>query len=334
MSITNSNPKNITDPTTAMNMALVLMAKAFKLNYSTPTNNNQRISSNPITECRNQLYQDAAFRNMEFRMLVTPECGQIVCVTTAEDWSSLLRNCTVRPKENDAAYPPELSCLVSKLFMVSIDSGLLQAYDRESKASHQFREELVFLFINLDGVDLLKGNRSTNLYTINLHEMASASPICLMARATSTKSWLWHQRLSHLNFDTINDLAKNDLGHAMVFQNLNIIKNILVPPFEQEKSKGRLTPTQTSPNSKQRSKDEAPEVKQNLPERKYCPSIISLKPDISFLHVFGALCYPKNDREDIGKLGAKGDIGYFIGILLIPSAYMVYNEGQRKSWRQ
>nr|GFB50198.1 hypothetical protein [Tanacetum cinerariifolium] len=32
------NPKDITDPTTAMNMALALMAKAFKLNYSTPTN--------------------------------------------------------------------------------------------------------------------------------------------------------------------------------------------------------------------------------------------------------------------------------------------------------
>ncbi|GJR81183.1 hypothetical protein Tco_0151968 [Tanacetum coccineum] len=41
------NPEDITDPTTAMNMALVLMAEAFKLNYSTPTNNNQRISSNP-----------------------------------------------------------------------------------------------------------------------------------------------------------------------------------------------------------------------------------------------------------------------------------------------
>ncbi|GKB69911.1 hypothetical protein Tco_0931323 [Tanacetum coccineum] len=40
------NPKDITDSTTAMNMELVLMAKAFKLNYSTPTNNNQRISSN------------------------------------------------------------------------------------------------------------------------------------------------------------------------------------------------------------------------------------------------------------------------------------------------
>nr|GEX62335.1 uncharacterized mitochondrial protein AtMg00810-like [Tanacetum cinerariifolium] len=42
-----TNEKDITDPTTAMNMALALMAKAFKLNYSTPTNNNQRISSNP-----------------------------------------------------------------------------------------------------------------------------------------------------------------------------------------------------------------------------------------------------------------------------------------------
>nr|GFA48134.1 hypothetical protein [Tanacetum cinerariifolium] len=42
-----TNPEDITDPTIAMNMALLLMAKAFKLNYSTPTNNNQRILSNP-----------------------------------------------------------------------------------------------------------------------------------------------------------------------------------------------------------------------------------------------------------------------------------------------
>nr|GEY84629.1 putative RNA-directed DNA polymerase [Tanacetum cinerariifolium] len=45
------------------------------------------------------------------------------------------------------------------------------------------------------------------------------------------------------------------------------------------------------------------------------------KPDILFLYVFGALCYPKNDREDIGKLGAKGDIGFFIGMdvwVLVP----------------
>nr|GFA23900.1 retrovirus-related Pol polyprotein from transposon TNT 1-94 [Tanacetum cinerariifolium] len=41
------NPEDIIDPTTVMHMTLALMAKAFKLNYSTPSNNNQRISSNP-----------------------------------------------------------------------------------------------------------------------------------------------------------------------------------------------------------------------------------------------------------------------------------------------
>nr|GEV72838.1 retrovirus-related Pol polyprotein from transposon TNT 1-94 [Tanacetum cinerariifolium] len=83
-----------------------------------------------------------------------------------------------------------------------------QFYDLDLEVA--FRRNACFVK-NLEGVDLLKGNRSTNLYTINLHEMASISPICLMARASSTKSWLWHQRLSHLNFDTINVLAKNDL---------------------------------------------------------------------------------------------------------------------------
>nr|GFC37316.1 integrase, catalytic region, zinc finger, CCHC-type, peptidase aspartic, catalytic [Tanacetum cinerariifolium] len=54
------------------------------------------------------------------------------------------------------------------------------------------------------------------------------------------------------------------------------------------------------------------------------------KPDISFLHAFGALCYPKNDREDIGKLGAKGDIGFFIGYSVDSCAYRIYNRQTKK----
>ncbi|GKF07572.1 retrovirus-related pol polyprotein from transposon TNT 1-94, partial [Tanacetum coccineum] len=54
------------------------------------------------------------------------------------------------------------------------------------------------------------------------------------------------------------------------------------------------------------------------------------KPYISFLHVFGALCYPKNDREDIRKLGAKGDIGFFIGYSANSCAYRVYNRRTKK----
>nr|GEU76224.1 retrovirus-related Pol polyprotein from transposon TNT 1-94 [Tanacetum cinerariifolium] len=54
------------------------------------------------------------------------------------------------------------------------------------------------------------------------------------------------------------------------------------------------------------------------------------KLDISFLHVFGALCYPKNDHEEIEKLGAKGDIAFFIGYSTNSYAYRVYNRMTKK----
>nr|GEW41505.1 Gag-Pol polyprotein [Tanacetum cinerariifolium] len=145
---------------------------------------------------------------------------------------------------------------------------LFQAHDRKSKASHQFHLEVYgnwqfcdldlevafrrnTCFVrNLEGVDLLKGDRSINLYTINLHEMDSASPICLMARASSTKSWLWHQRLSHLNFDTINDLARNDL--VLGLPKFKYHKEHLYPFCEQGKKKRASHPPKPVLNSRQR----------------------------------------------------------------------------------
>nr|GEX73275.1 hypothetical protein [Tanacetum cinerariifolium] len=112
-----------------------------------------------------------------------------------------------------------------------------------------FRRNACFVR-NLEGVDLLKGDRSTNLYTINLNEMASASPICLMARASSTKSWLWHQRLSHLNFDTVNDLARNDLVSGL--PKFKYHKEHICPSCEQGKSKRASHPPKPVPNSRQR----------------------------------------------------------------------------------
>ncbi|GKA99375.1 integrase, catalytic region, zinc finger, CCHC-type containing protein [Tanacetum coccineum] len=54
---------------------------------------------------------------------------------------------------------------------------------------------------NLEGDDLLIGARESNLYTISISDMAASSPVCLLSKATLTKSWLWHRRLSHLNFE-------------------------------------------------------------------------------------------------------------------------------------
>nr|GEV55309.1 hypothetical protein [Tanacetum cinerariifolium] len=68
---------------------------------------------------------------------------------------------------------------------------------------------------NEDGVDSLTGDRSSNLYAIALNEVASNSSTCLLAKASSSYSWLWHQRLSHLNFATISNLVKNNLVQGL-----------------------------------------------------------------------------------------------------------------------
>nr|GFC42621.1 hypothetical protein [Tanacetum cinerariifolium] len=62
----------------------------------------------------------------------------------------------------------------------------------------------------------------------------------------------------------------------------------------------------------------------------WAEAIATAKPDILFLHVFGALSYPKNDREDIGKLGAKGNIGFFIGYSADSCAYRIFNRRTKK----
>nr|GEY28487.1 hypothetical protein [Tanacetum cinerariifolium] len=73
-----------------------------------------------------------------------------------------------------------------------------------------FRKSTCFVR-DLQGNDLLTGNHGSNLYTIYLQESTSSTPLCLMAKATPTQAWLWHRRLSHLNFDYINLLSKKDV---------------------------------------------------------------------------------------------------------------------------
>nr|GEY38038.1 hypothetical protein [Tanacetum cinerariifolium] len=62
-----------------------------------------------------------------------------------------------------------------------------------------FQKNTCFIH-DLEGVDLISGSRDTNLYKISLDDMLKSSLICLLSKASKTKSWLWHRRLSHLNF--------------------------------------------------------------------------------------------------------------------------------------
>ncbi|GJZ05469.1 retrovirus-related pol polyprotein from transposon TNT 1-94 [Tanacetum coccineum] len=122
---------------------------------------------------------------------------------------------------------------LSRCLNCSLVSGLriLKTYDKEPLSAHELRlkhnlfyvgqfydldlevafRKNTFFIQNLDSVDLLSGSRDTNLYIISLDDMLKTSSICLLLKASKIKSWLWHHRLSHLNFGTLNKLAIDDL---------------------------------------------------------------------------------------------------------------------------
>nr|GEZ68200.1 hypothetical protein [Tanacetum cinerariifolium] len=101
---------------------------------------------------------------------------------------------------------------------------------------------------DLKGNDLLTGSRGTDLYSITLQDTNCPNPICLMAKASSSQAWLWHRRLSHLKFDTINLLSKNDI--VVGLPKLKFIKDHLCCSYELGKAKRKSFHTKLTPSSK------------------------------------------------------------------------------------
>nr|GEY76112.1 integrase, catalytic region, zinc finger, CCHC-type, peptidase aspartic, catalytic [Tanacetum cinerariifolium] len=100
------------------------------------------------------------------------------------------------------------------------------------------------------GNDLLTGSRGIELYSITLQDTSSPNLICLMAKATSSQAWLWHRRLSHLNFDTINLLSKNDI--VIGLPKLKFVKDHLCSSCELGNAKQKSFQTKTTPSSRRR----------------------------------------------------------------------------------
>ncbi|GKA63861.1 retrovirus-related pol polyprotein from transposon TNT 1-94 [Tanacetum coccineum] len=334
----------------------------------------------------------------------------------------------------------------------------------DSNLEVAFRQHTCFIR-NLEGVDLLTGSRGDNLYTLSLGNMMASSPICLLSKASKTKSWLWHRRLSHLNFGSINHLARHGLVRGLPklkFEKDHLCSACALGKSSKKPHKPKSEDTNqeklyllhmdlcgpmrvASVNGKKyilvivddysrftwvkclRSKDEAPAfiinflkmiqvrlketvcrirtdngtefVNQTLREyyekvgishetsvarspqqngvverrnhtlieaartmliyakaplflwaeavattcytqnrsmirRRHGKTPYELlhdkPPDLSYLHVFGALCYPTNDSENLGKLQPKADIGIFIGYAPTKKAFRIYNRCTRR----
>ncbi|GJR09246.1 putative ribonuclease H-like domain-containing protein [Tanacetum coccineum] len=334
----------------------------------------------------------------------------------------------------------------------------------DSNLEVTFRQHTYYIR-NLEGVDLFTGSRGDNLYTLSLGDMMASSPICLLSKASKTKSWLWHHCLSHLNFRAINHLARHGLVRGLPklkFEKDHLCSACALGKSTKKPHKPKSEDTNqeklyllhmdlcgpmrvASVNGKKyilvivddysrftwvkclRSKDEAPAfiinflkmiqvrlketvrrirtdngtefVNQTLREyyekvgishetsvarspqqngvverrnrtlieaartmliyakaplflwaeavatacytqnrsmirRRHGKTPYELlhnkPPDLSYLHVFGALCYPTNDSENLGKLQPKADIGIFIGYAPTKKAFRIYNRRTRR----
>ncbi|GJZ24361.1 retrovirus-related pol polyprotein from transposon TNT 1-94 [Tanacetum coccineum] len=201
-----------------------------------------------------------------------------------------------------------------------------------------------------DDVELIKGSRGSNLYTISIEDMMKSSPICLLSKASKNKSWLWHRHLNHLNFgkskkhthkpktENINlevlHTLHMDLCGPMRVQTINRKKYILVIVVDYS----RFAWVKFL-----RSKDETLEVEavatacytknRSLIYTHHCKTPYELvhdkKPDLTFFRVFGALYYPTNDSEYLGKLQPTADIRIFVSYAPSRKGYRIYNKRTR-----
>ncbi|GJV53770.1 retrovirus-related pol polyprotein from transposon TNT 1-94, partial [Tanacetum coccineum] len=157
-----------------------------------------------------------------------------------------------------------------------------------------------------------KDNKSKN--SVLKSTKSSSTYVGKTSNTTSTKSWLWHHRLSHLSSGTINQLTSNDLVDGLLKFKYN--KDHICSACEQGKSKKASLPPKLVPSTE--SKLEllhmdlcGPVRVASINGKKYILVIVddySRKPNIQYFHVFGSLCYPTNDRDDLGKLKPKADI--------------------------
>ncbi|GJW57234.1 retrovirus-related pol polyprotein from transposon TNT 1-94 [Tanacetum coccineum] len=247
---------------------------------------------------------------------------------------------------------------------------------------------------NLEGEDLLTGSRNSNLYTISISKMVASSPVCLMSKASSTKSWPMrvenvnqkryillivddYSRYTYVYFlrtkyetpDTIinfiTQIQKNMKAQVLKVRTDNGIgsKNVTLKSFYEKQGimhhmSIARTPQQNGVvERRNRTLVEAARTMllfSKLPKFLWVEAFSTAcftqnrsfihtrynktpnglnkgrKPNIQYFHVSGSLCYPTNDRDDLGKMRRKADIAIFVGYSESSMGFHIYNRRTRK----
>ncbi|GJW79742.1 retrovirus-related pol polyprotein from transposon TNT 1-94 [Tanacetum coccineum] len=157
------------------------------------------------------------------------------------------------------------------------------------------------------GNDLLTVS-CTDFVFLTLTCSTTPNPICLMAKATSSQAWLWHRRLSHLNFDTINLLSKNNIVNGLPKLKFARYLWILLMSGESKKTSFPL------------------DYRAQKDGLQFYTWTYVVQCGLS---LFGFLCYIVKDGENLDKMKEKGDACIFVGYSTQSKAYRVFNKRTR-----
>ncbi|GJW20424.1 retrovirus-related pol polyprotein from transposon TNT 1-94 [Tanacetum coccineum] len=192
----------------------------------------------------------------------------------------------------------------------------------------------------LKGNDLLTGSRGTDLYSITLQETTTPNLICLMANATSSQAWLWHRRLSHLNFVTINLLSKNNIVTSL--PKLKFVKDHLCSSCELGKAKKKTHFLRSKDETLAVLIDFLTLVQRGLHAQvrtvrtdkgtQNCTLVEAARTMLSTVKVplfFWAQAIATTYGENLDKMKEKGDASIFVGYSNQSRAYRVFNKRTR-----
>ncbi|GJX17725.1 retrovirus-related pol polyprotein from transposon TNT 1-94 [Tanacetum coccineum] len=220
----------------------------------TEVEDHRRISSNSnktksITACNDSLNYRTSNVNV-----VCATCG--ICLFDSDHFdcvSKFLNDVNARTKKPNAvpisARKPKGNITINRVYYVEGLNHNLFSVGQFCNADLEVAFWKSTCFVrDLQGNNLLTGNRGSDLYTISLQETTSLTPPYLMAKASPTQAWLWHRRLSHLKFDYINLLSKKDI--VIGLPKLKYVKDQLCSSCKVSKANRSSFKTKVVPSSK------------------------------------------------------------------------------------
>nr|GEW01806.1 zinc finger, CCHC-type [Tanacetum cinerariifolium] len=197
---------------------------------------------------------------------------------------------------------------------------------------------------------LLKVPRQNNMYNFDLKNVVPSGDLtCLFVKATIDESSLWHRRLGHINFKTLNKLVRGNLVSGLPSKNLKI--TILVLPVKKGKQH------KASSERKNRTLIEAARTMladflllttfwaeevniacyvQNrvfitkLHNKIPYELLISRSPNLKFMRPFGCPVTILNTLNHLGKFDGKANEGFLVGYSINSKAFRVFNSRTRK----